>query len=526
MKKRIISVIVMITLVVTILPITASAVDGLTYFSRTRTYQSGQFTDFSSSDWFAVYVQAAYEYDLVDGKTDTAFDPDATLTIAEAVKLAVQLRSIYYTGEASFSNGDPWYAHYVDYARDNGIIDGDYKNYDAAVTRSEFALMLSRAFPPEALAPRNTVEDNAIPDVLGSASYSDAVYLLYRAGILTGSDAAGTFFPNDTLRRNEAAAIVVRMVNAAFRRNLTLKISLTTQEINAKCSPAVFYIEIYDIKNKPIKTGSGFFIDDSGVAVTNYHVVRGAARAVITTYDGSEYEVSGIYDYDAISDIALLQINGSGFATLEMGDSDAVVTGQKAYAIGSPLGFTNTLSDGIVSSASRMLDGVSYIQTTAPISPGSSGGALLDGTGKVIGITTMTAVDAQNLNIAVPINFVQLLDDSSAVPLRSILPDTVYYTNYFPVPDFGAFSGAPVYTSGTEFDSPYYFYKTSSFSTDAEDVLNDYALLLMDNNFILYGYAVEMGSVVTYYFNEAYDLLVSYAILNVDDNECVRIMIY
>ena len=525
MKKRIISVLIVFVLIFTILPISAAAIGGLSYFSRINTYQSGRFTDIASSDWYAAYVQAAYEYNLINGKTSDTFEPDSTLTIAEAVKLAATLRSIYYTSTAAFSNGEPWYTPYVDYALEYGIIDSEYADYNAAVTRSEFALILSRAFPAEALAVRNTVEAGAIPDVSLDYTYGSAVYMLYRAGILTG-DQTGAFLPNDTIKRSEAAAIVVRMVNASFRRDFTLKTSLTAQEIYDKCSPAVFYIVIYDIMDNMIKTGSGFFINGSGVAVTNYHVIRGAARAVITTSDGQEYEVSGIYDYDESIDLALLQIDGSGFAWLEMGDSDSIVTGMDAYTIGSPLGFQNSFSQGIISSASRMVSGISCIQTTAPISSGSSGGALLDNTGKVVGVTTMTAIDAQNINIAVPINLVRELDRGKLVTLNSILPDVEYYEDLYPVPDFGAYTGASIFKTEDVFGLPCYYYKVEDLQMQIEAAFDGYAGLLEDNCFQLYGYAVEEGSVVTYYLNETYHWLVTYSEKVIEDTDCVRIQIY
>ncbi len=525
MKKRIISVLFVLVLVISILPISASAVGGLAYFGRVNTYQSGRFTDIATSDWYAAYVQAAYEYDLIDGKTDNTFEPGSTLTIAEAIKLASCLHSIYYTGSAGFSNGEPWYEPFVEYALTYGIIDDEYADYNAAVTRSEFALILSKAFPTEALTERNTVEDNAIPDVQMDYTYSDAVYLLYRAGVLTG-DQTGAFLPNNTIKRSEAAAIVVRMVNASFRQSFTLRVSLTPQQIYEKCSPAVFYIVLYDIMGEKIKTGSGFFIDSSGLAVTNYHVIQGAARAVVTTSDGTEYEVSGVYDYDDFADLALIQVDGSGFSWLEMGDSDEVVTGMDAYALGSPLGFTNTFSQGIISSASRMIYGVDCIQTTAAISSGSSGGALLDNTGKVIGITTMTAVDAQNINIAVPINLAKQLDDSKLNTLRSILPDVDYYEDLYPVPDFGAYTGAPVYKIVETSDLPCYFYKVDDLDMTVEAAMNGYAGLLEDNCFQLYGYAIEEGSVITYYSNSTYSLLVSYGLKEIDGVSCIRIQIY
>ncbi len=525
MKKRIISVLLVLVLFFAVLPIAASASGGLSYFCRVQTYQTGRFTDIASSDWYAPYVQAAYEYDLINGRTAGTFDPDSTLTIAEAIKLAVCIHSIYYRGSADFSNGEPWYRPYVDYALRHSIIDEEYITYDAAVTRSEFALILLGALPAEALTERNTVEDNAIPDVPLGFTYSDAVYMLYRAGVLTGNP-AGTFLPNDSIKRSEAAAVVVRMVNASFRQDVTLKANLSAQEIYDKCAPAVFYVLIYDSMGQEIKTGSGFFIDESGIAVTNYHVIQGAARAVITTYDGEEYEVSGVYAADDFNDLALIQVDGSGFRALEMGDSDSVMTGAAAYALGSPLGFKNTFSQGIISSASRMVLGIDCIQTTAAISSGSSGGALLDGTGKVIGVTTMTAVDAQNINIAVPINLVKDMDASGLVTLSALLPDTDYYKDYYPVPDFGAFSGAPVYKTETVFDTPYYFYRVDRIGMRVEDALEGYTDLLEQNCFQLYGYAIEEGSVFTYYINTTYGLLVSFGEKDVDGVDCIRIQIY
>ena len=386
-------------------------------------------------------------------------------------------------------------------------------------------MILANALPAEALSARNTVEAGAIPDVPMDATCSDAVYQLYRAGVLTGSGQTSVFLPNNTIKRSEAAAVVVRMVNASFRQDLTLTAKLTAQEIYDKCSPAVFYIKIYDIKDTAIKTGSGFFIDSSGMAVTNFHVISGAARAVITTYDGQEYEVSGVYDTDDYYDLALIQVKGSGFSYLEMGDSDAVKTGADAYAIGSPLGFKNTFSQGIISSASRMILGVNCIQTTAAISSGSSGGALLDNTGKVIGVTTMTAVDAQNINIAIPINMVGTLDDSKLVTLASVLPDTKYYADYYPVPDFGAFAGASVYKAEEILGEPFYYYRVNDLSMQVEDALAGYAQLLEENTFQLYGYAVADGGIVTYYINGAYNMLVSFGLAEIDGVECVEISI-
>ena len=236
MKKRIIPVLLVAVLLVCILPGAASAAEGFTGFARVNTYQSGLYTDVATSAWYAAYAQAAYEYGLMSGTSDSTFSPDDSLTVAETVKLAASIHSTYYSGAQGIETGEPWYRPYVEYALKNNIVDGEYSEYGAPVTRSEFAQILSKALPEEALSVRNAVDDGAIPDVPSGFSYAPAVYLLYRAGVLTG-DASGYFHPNNTLTRAEAAAIITRMVNADYRQSFAVSLDLTTAEIFDRCAP-------------------------------------------------------------------------------------------------------------------------------------------------------------------------------------------------------------------------------------------------------------------------------------------------
>ena len=195
---------------------------------------------------------------------------------------------------------------------------------------------------------------------------------------------------------------------------------LTPEQIYARCAPAVFYVEIYDASGWCIKTGSGFFIRSDGLAITNYHVISGADSAYITVSDtGETYAVAGVYDYSASEDWAVLQIDGSGFQTLEIGDPGYDVGGATVYAIGSPLGLQNTISAGIISNPARVDGGMTYIQMSAAISPGSSGGALLNKYGQVIGITSATYTDGQNLNLSIPLTYLEGMDTGSYVPLHA-----------------------------------------------------------------------------------------------------------
>ena len=178
-------------------------------------------------------------------------------------------------------------------------------------------------------------------------------------------------------------------------------------------SSSVFYIEIYDKSGDALASGSGVFISANGRALTNHHVLEDAYSAAIRTTDGKWHDVTGWYDADKSCDLALIQVDGTGFDYLKFGDGTSLAAGQNIFAIGSPLGLDNTISQGIISNPSRVVDGLDYIQISAPISRGSSGGALINDRGQLIGITTAGFDDGQNLNLAVPISYANTLDPST-----------------------------------------------------------------------------------------------------------------
>ena len=431
MRKRIVPFLLALILVIGVLTVPAQAAGSLSNFTRVNTYKTGQFNDVSTQ-WFATYVQAAYEYGLMDGTAAKTFAPGSNLTIASAIKLAACLHSIYSTGRAEFSGGSPWYQPYVDYALSNEIIAAPFADYAANATRADFAKIFAGALPLEALNAVNRIDDNAIPDVRLGDDCGPAVYLLYRAGILTG-DASGAFNPASFIQRSEVAAIAVRMASAEYRQSLTLTVKeLSSTEIAAKCMPAVFYIEVYDKNNVYIGSGSGFFISSSGMAVTNYHVIKGAHYAKIRTTENKIYEVTGVYDYSKKTDLALIQVRGDNFPYLSVGSSDTLSTGATVYAIGYPLGINETITQGIISNANHVVNNKPYIMINASISPGSSGGALVSATGAVIGITSATYRDAQNLNLAVPVSKLSELDKLVSTPLYALPDDSKASLSFAP----------------------------------------------------------------------------------------------
>ena len=181
---------------------------------------------------------------------------------------------------------------------------------------------------------------------------------------------------------------------------------LSSKEIYELISPAVPVIHV-QLSDGNEALGSGFFIDDSGTLVTNYHVIDTAVSGHVTFPDGEEYDILGVKDYDEKKDLAILDIDCMDNPYLWISDKD-VETGENVYTLGAPLGLDDTFSSGIVSKASREIEEVRYIQTTAPISQGNSGGPLVDVYGEVVGVNCMTSREGQNLNFAIS---VKELDD-------------------------------------------------------------------------------------------------------------------
>jgi len=178
--------------------------------------------------------------------------------------------------------------------------------------------------------------------------------------------------------------------------------------------------------------GSGFFITDTGIGVTNHHVMDGWPYAYIFTHNGDTFDISGFYNYDDVGDVAIIQVAGRNFQFLTRGDSTAARIGETVFAIGSPLGYHNTFSTGIISRFDDITEFDGYevhnmIQITAPISDGSSGGALLNDRGQVIGITSAgyDAFWAQQINFAIPISSVEPLaaaaTELSPLPIGEVL---------------------------------------------------------------------------------------------------------
>ncbi|MEK9182585.1 MAG: trypsin-like peptidase domain-containing protein [Patescibacteria group bacterium] len=184
---------------------------------------------------------------------------------------------------------------------------------------------------------------------------------------------------------------------------------------------------------KKIGGGSGFFVSDGGLIVTNKHVVlQKDVEYTVFTNDGEKHEAK-VIARDPILDIALIKIEGSGFPFLSLGNSDSIEVGQSVIAIGNALAeFRNTVSVGVVSGLARsitagdssgnieVLDKV--IQTDAAINPGNSGGPLLDLSGRVIGVNVAVAQGSQSVGFALPINSIKGVIESVKTTGKIIRP--------------------------------------------------------------------------------------------------------
>ena len=200
--------------------------------------------------------------------------------------------------------------------------------------------------------------------------------------------------------------------------------------VNQKATATIL---VYDKDGKGIRQGSGIFINSKGLLLTNYHVIKGMdiskTRAKLPS--GAFYELRGIKGLNEKIDIAILQFEATDTPYVKnLGDSDKILSGEKVIAIGSPSGLENSISEGIIANPARILLGTKFIQFTAPISPGNSGGGLFNKDGKVIGITMASLADEeksnQNLNFAVPINLIKDALNGTEKKLTEKSPDYYY----------------------------------------------------------------------------------------------------
>ncbi len=172
-------------------------------------------------------------------------------------------------------------------------------------------------------------------------------------------------------------------------------------------SAATVQVEVFDKAGSKKGAGSGFIVDPTGIIVTNNHVLNNAASVLVKLANGDTYKDVMVRDFDEVKDLAIIKISGFDLPTVKLGNSTSLRGGERILTCGFSLGeFANTLSDGLISGVRQNEKGFRYLQISAPISPGNSGGPVALESGEVIGVSTASRIDGQNLNFAVPINYV------------------------------------------------------------------------------------------------------------------------
>jgi len=295
--------------------------------------------------------------------------------------------------------------------------------------------------------------------------------------------------PADTIQLKEKSAVVGKILSEkrdqvvvdigytvlVIPRNQIAKISKTdVPETQAKSVPAVKTIAVADKKevpearpgfyvapNKPaqirnvrdlvnligeavvqVRTpsglGSGFIINEDGFLMTNFHVIEGETQISVEVYHqhGAElarktYKQVRIIAMNKFDDLALLKIDDKDapkFKIVVLGSADALSVGERVFAVGSPLGLERTVTEGILSTKTRPLQGALYLQTTTQINPGNSGGPLFNMGGEVVGITNMKITFGEGLGFAIPVESVKFfLDHRDAFAYSNDNPSNPYH---------------------------------------------------------------------------------------------------
>jgi serine protease Do len=187
----------------------------------------------------------------------------------------------------------------------------------------------------------------------------------------------------------------------------------------------------------PSALGSGFFLNEDGFLITNFHVIEGESQISVEVYhqkdgqlDRKTYKQVRIIGLNKFADLALLKVEDKDaprFKFVPLGSADALSVGERVFAIGSPLGLERTVTEGILSTKTREMGGLLYLQTTAQINPGNSGGPLFSLSGEVIGVTNMKVTAGEGLGFAIPVESVKFfLDHRDAFTYSNDNPGNPY----------------------------------------------------------------------------------------------------
>ena len=371
-----------------------------------------------------------YTLGLVNGTGGTSgYALSSPATRAQAIAVIVRLSGFQSAATAgkfstSFTDLPTWAKKDIGYAYDAGWASGlstTAFGSTQAVSANAYCAFLLRML--------------GYQDADGAFLTSDAVQFARHIGLISRDYSTGAFTRGDLFEitvdamtfhylgstETVASRLVSKGIISSSAANALgiLDKELTARQVADRCTAAVFQLncytgQIYIDSQTPSSNSSGFFISKNGLAVTNYHSIKRAIYATITMSTGEQYKVDKVLYYNSAADVAVIQIGKtslenvttSSFPYLELAADDETHTGDTVYAIGNPLGLGLAVSSGIVSDAARKVDGYVFpcIMDTANISQGSSGGALLNLYGQVIGITCGAYTYGNDMYLAVPIS--------------------------------------------------------------------------------------------------------------------------
>jgi len=212
-----------------------------------------------------------------------------------------------------------------------------------------------------------------------------------------------------------AAFSIAPAVSAAAQQSQAAPPAVAPRQIAATAHAATLMVHAMSARGDTLGIGTGFVVSADGMFVTNYHVIEEAERLQVTLLDGGRYDQVQLIAADPASDLALMKVPAHDLRPLRIGSDLRMEVGDKVYVMGNPLGMSGTFSDGMVSGR-RPLEGVSMLQISAPISPGSSGGPVMNEQGEVIGVATIMVMGGQNLNLAVPVRYLNPMMAQRAEP--------------------------------------------------------------------------------------------------------------
>lgn len=377
-------------------------------------------------------ADALHTLGLINGTGASGYALESPATRAQAAVLLVRLAGAQQDAAADnwfsgYRDVPTWASRAVHYAVHQGWIDSPASagldfHPDTAITADEWFTFLLRML--------------GYDDAAGDFSPDSAALFAQHIGLTpqasTGSLSRGQLFVllESALSfsyKDGSATVISRLIDrgivsrAAANALGFLSPVLTARQVAERYTAAAFHLDVYtrqielDI-DMPMVNASGFFISADGLAVTNYHTIEDSVRAVATLSTGEVYPVQRVLYYDPDADIAVIQISKtsrsghvtSAFAHLDIAPSGTrdVRPGDAVYTLSDPLGMGLAVSSGIISATNRDVErySVPCLMSTADISQGSSGGALLNALGQVIGVTSGAYTYGNSMYLAVPID--------------------------------------------------------------------------------------------------------------------------